>query len=307
MITRLAPSPTGDLHLGHARAFLAAWAAARQAGGRVLLRIEDLDAPRVVPGAAERQMADLAWLGLDWDGPVLRQSARTAYYALVLAQLAAQGHVFACYQSRQDVARAATAPHGADGVPPYPLALRPPHPMAPADLATHPEAAIRFWVPPGLVAFTDLLQGPQSQDVAADVGDFVLRRRDGLFAYQLAVVADDAAQGVTHVVRGADLLPSTARQIQLYHALGKPVPAFGHVGLVLNPHGQKLSKRDGAVGLAALRQAGIQPQVIVGWLAATLGLGLGQPCSPAQVAARFGWRAAGAQSVGYDPAATPWA
>lgn len=307
MTTRLAPSPSGDLHLGHARAFLAAWAAARQAGGRVVLRVEDLDAPRVVPGAAERQMEDLAWLGLDWDGPVLRQSARADYYAEVLHQLAQGGHVFACYHSRQDVARAATAPHGADGVPPYPAALRPPNPLEAKALTAHPEAAIRFWVKPGKVTFADLLQGPQTQDVAADVGDFVLRRRDGLFAYQLAVVADDAAQGVTHVVRGADLLPSTARQIQLYTALGKPVPVFGHVGLVLNQAGQKLSKRDGAVSLAALRQAGVQPQVLIGWLAATLGLGTGQPCAPGQVAAQFGWQAAAGLPLVFEPNAVPWA
>lgn len=287
MLTRLAPSPSGDLHIGHARAFLAAWALARNQGGTVRLRIEDLDGPRVVPGAAERQMEDLRWLGLDWDGEVLYQSERSVYYDDILARLIKQGHISACYQSRQDVTRAATAPHGPEGVPPYPLALRPEHPLLLADLAHHPEAALRFRVPEGQVHFEDLFQGPQQQIVLAEVGDFVLRRRDGLYAYQLAVVADDIAQGITHIVRGADLLFSTARQIQLWQALGAEPPLFGHVGLVLNTAGEKLSKRDGAVSLRALREQNTSPESLVGLLAASLGIGNGSPCTAAEVAARF--------------------
>lgn len=287
MLTRLAPSPSGDLHLGHARAFLAAWALARSQAGTVRLRIEDLDGPRVVPGAAERQQEDLRWLGLDWDGEVLRQSERTPYYDAVLARLLDGGHISACYQSRQDVARAAAAPHGPEGVPPYPLALRPTQPLSRAELPRHAEAALRFRVPAGIVRFQDQFQGPQQQDVLAEVGDFVLRRRDGLYAYQLAVVADDIAQGVTHVVRGADLLFSTARQIQLWQALGAQPPVFGHVGLVVNAAGEKLSKRDGAITLRALREAGQEPEALLGWLAASLGIGDGSPCSAADIAADF--------------------
>jgi len=287
MRTRLAPSPTGDLHLGHARAFLAAWCLARSQGGQVLLRIEDLDAPRVVAGAAQRQMADMQWLGLDWDAAPVYQSGRTAYYNQVLAQLAASGHVHACYHSRQDVARAATAPHGLEGVPPYPIALRPNKPLAPADIAQHPEAALRFWVRPGVVGYTDMLQGHQQQDVLAEVGEFVLRRRDGHFAYQLACVADDIAQGITHVVRGADLLHSTPRQLQLWQALGVVPPAFAHVGLVVNAAREKLSKRDAAVTLAELRSQGINPQEIVGWLAASLGYGVAGPITANDLANGF--------------------
>ncbi|MEJ1930202.1 tRNA glutamyl-Q(34) synthetase GluQRS [Nostoc sp. NIES-2111] len=295
MLTRLAPSPSGDLHIGHARAFLAAWALARSQGGTVRLRIEDLDGPRVVPGAAERQMEDLRWLGLDWDGEVLYQSARTGYYDSVLAQLIKQGLISACYQSRQDVARAATAPHGPEGVPPYPIALRPARPLALAELPHHTEAALRFSVPEGIVQFDDLFQGSQQQDVLQEVGDFVLRRRDGLYAYQLAVVADDIAQGVTHIVRGADLLFSTARQIQLWQALGAEPPVFGHVGLVLNAAGEKLSKRDGAVTLRAIREQGTKPQALIGHLAASLGIGDGRPCTPSEVANRFAVHAQGGE------------
>lgn len=287
MLTRLAPSPSGDLHIGHARAFLAAWALARSQGGSVRLRIEDLDAPRIVPGAAERQMEDLRWLGLDWDGEVLYQSARTTYYDSVLVRLVEQGLISACYQSRQDVARAATAPHGPEGVPPYPIALRSARPLTLAELPRHTEAALRFRVPEGSVQFDDLFQGPQRQDVLKEVGDFVLRRRDGLYAYQLAVVADDIAQGVTHIIRGADLLFSTARQIQLWQALGAEPPVFGHVGLVLNAAGEKLSKRDGAVTLRAIREQGTQPEILIGHLAASLGIGDGLPTTTAEVAHRF--------------------
>ena len=295
MITRLAPSPTGDLHLGHARAFLAAWALARSQGGSVRLRIEDLDAPRMLPGSAERQVADLEWLGLDWDGPIVYQSQRGVYYKTMIERLARQGRVFACYHSRSDVARAATAPHGPEGVPPYPASLRPAQPLSVHELATHPDAALRFWVPEGEVQFTDLLQGPQLQDVAAEVGDFVLRRRDKAFAYQLAVVADDWAQGVTHVVRGADLLYSTARQIQVYHALGATMPVFAHVGLALNAAGEKLSKRDEGTTLAQLREAGYSSEKVIGKVAASLGIGTGTPMQPDKVAAQFTWHPVAAQ------------
>lgn len=287
MITRLAPSPSGDLHIGHARAFLAAWALARSQGGTVRLRIEDLDGPRVVSGAAGRQMEDLRWLGLDWDGEVLYQSARTPYYDSILAHLIGQGRISACYQSRQDVARAATAPHGPEGVPHYPIALRPAQPLTLDALPHHTEAALRFRVPEGTVRFDDLFQGPQQQDVLAEVGDFVLRRRDGFYAYQLAVVADDISQGVTHIIRGADLLFSTARQIQLWQALGAEPPVFGHIGLVVNAAGEKLSKRDGAVTLRAIREQGTSPEALIGSLAASLGIGDGSPCTAAEVATQF--------------------
>ena len=180
-------------------------------------------------------------------------------------------------------------------MPPYPAGLRPAQPLTVDELANHPDAALRFWVPEGAVRFTDLLQGLQHQDVAAEVGDFVLRRRDKAFAYQLAVVADDWAQGVTHVVRGADLLYSTARQILLYDALGAPVPTFAHVGLALNPAGEKLSKRDAGATLADLREAGYAPEAVVGKVAASLGIGVGKPMWPIEVAEGFAWHPVAAQ------------
>ena len=281
---RFAPSPTGDLHVGSALAALAAWASARQQGGRFLVRIEDIDGPRVVAGASERQLAALERLGLDWDGPVVRQSDRGAAYDAALRHLAAAGHLFACRRSRRDLAGLASAPHGADG-PPYPAAWRT-LPLAPDDLATLRDAAVRFQVAPGVVRFEDRVQGRVEEDVSATVGDIVLKRRDGVVAYQLAVVVDDAAQGVTEVIRGADLLASTARQVQLLEALGAPVPAYAHVPLLVSAQGEKLSKRDGALSADALLDAGVSAEALVAWLAGVLGQ---VPAALPDVAAAWDW------------------
>ncbi len=268
-VGRFAPSPTGDLHVGSALASLAAWASARSRGGRFIVRIEDIDGPRVVPGASDRQLAALRRLGLEWDGPVVRQSARGDLYDAALVHLAASGRVFACRRSRRDLAGLASAPHGPDG-PPYPSDWRTP-PITPDALGSVEDAAVRFLVAPGDVRFTDLVQGEIVENVASTVGDMVLRRRDGVVAYQLAVVVDDVAQGVTEVVRGADLLGSTARQIQLLGALGASVPSYAHVPLLVAASGDKLSKRDGALSVDALFEAGVTPEALVGWLAGLLG------------------------------------
>ena len=270
-VGRFAPSPTGDLHLGSALALLAAWARARTAGGRFLWRIEDIDGPRVVPGAAERQQEDARWLGLDWDGAPVRQSARGPLYQDALRRLAALGRLYPCRVSRRELREIASAPHGAPGLPPFPAALRPDAPPGGWTWPLPADAALRFQVDGPPVAFQDGVVGRVVQDVAADVGDVVLRRRDGVVAYQLAVVVDDLAQGVTEVVRGRDLLPSTARQIALARALGGPVPRYAHVPLVVAPDGDKLSKRDGALSLRALREAGARPEAVVAWLAGALG------------------------------------
>ena len=293
-VGRFAPSPTGDLHVGSALAALGAWAHARGRGGRFVWRVEDLDGPRAVPGAAERQMADARWLGLDWDlgpgsaasGPY-RQSERGAVYDAALRQLARAGRLFPCRVSRADLREAASAPHGP--LPPYPAALRPAA-LAPGwfdDPAARADAALRFRVAPGVVAWDDGVLGPQRQDVAAEVGDVVLRRRDGVTAYQLAVVVDDLAMGVTEVVRGQDLVGSTARQIQIAEALGGPVPAYAHLPLAVGPGGEKLSKRDGSLTVRALREAGVSAPALVGWLARTLGQPVAGPVTPAKVAASF--------------------
>ena len=289
MVTgRFAPSPTGDLHLGSALAALAAWASARSQRGRFLWRVEDLDGPRAVAGAADRQTEDARWLGLDWDGHVVRQSDRGALYDDALRRLARSGRLFPCRVSRSDLKTLASAPHG-PGLPPYPAHLRPDD--LPSGWFDDPDAradaALRFRVEPGVVAWDDGVLGPMSQDVAGEVGDVVLQRRDGLTAYQLAVVVDDLAQGVTEVVRGQDLLGSTARQIQLVRALGGDVPAYAHIPLVVGADGGKLSKGDDAPSVRALRQSGASPEAVVGWLAGALGVGDGSPRTPAEVAESF--------------------
>jgi glutamyl-tRNA synthetase len=299
-VGRFAPSPTGDLHPGSAIAALAAWASARSRGGRFLYRAEDLDGPRVVPGAEAAQMAALRRLGLDWDeGPDLggphapyRQSDRSSHYEAALERLAAAGRLFPCRRSRKELLGIASAPHGAEGLPPYPAAFRP-RALAPgwyADAAARRDCALRFRVDDPPITFTDRVFGPITEDVRASTGDFVLKRRDGLYAYQLAVVVDDLAMGVTEVVRGADLLDSTARQILLIRALGGTPPAYAHVPLLVNDAGEKLSKRDGALALGALFEAGVSAEAVVGWLAWALGQQAAPaPMAAADVAARWDW------------------
>ncbi len=278
---RFAPSPTGDLHLGGARTALCAWLAARAAGGGYLMRVEDLDGPRVVPGAEARILEDLAWLGLDWDeGPDVggahapyRQSLRLARYDAAVEQLLADGRAFYCWCSRAEVARAAAAPHGpADDGPRYPGTCRVIATPPPNDLRHRRRPSVRLRVETETIEFADGVHGPQREDVAAAIGDFVVRRADGIAAYQLAVVVDDAAMGISDVVRGDDLLGSTARQILLYRALGLVPPRFAHVPLVLGPDGARLSKRHGAVAVRALGERGRTPAQVVGLLAHTLGL-----------------------------------
>lgn len=295
---RYAPSPTGDLHLGNVRTALLAWLFARQAGGAFVLRVEDLDRPRVRAGATARMLEDLRWLGLDWDegpdcggpyGPYL-QSERQAIYDMYLERLRAADLVYPCYCSRAEVARAASAPQGAgDEGPRYPGTCR--H-LSAAERRTREAAGrrpcLRFRVPNRLIAFTDLVAGPMAQNVAQAVGDFIVSRSDGIPAYQFAVVVDDGLMQITQVVRGADLLSSTARQIALFEALGFAVPAFGHVPLVLDAQGARLAKREQAAGVGALRAAGVAAERVVGALAASCGLCLaGEKLSVHELLASF--------------------
>ena len=250
-VGRFAPSPTGPLHFGSLVAAVASWLDARAAGGRWHLRIEDVDAPRSVPGAEDEILRALEALGLAWDGPIRRQRERTALYEEALRRLQDGGLVYPCRCSRREIADSGL--HGIDGVV-YPGTCR--GALVPAGVP----AAVRFIVPDGTIAFDDRVQGRVSQRLSADVGDFVVRRRDGLFAYQLAVVVDDAELGVTDVVRGADLLDSTPRQIALQRALGVPTPRYLHVPVAARG-GEKLSKQtlapavEAADGAAALRSA----------------------------------------------------
>ncbi|HET8657198.1 MAG TPA: tRNA glutamyl-Q(34) synthetase GluQRS [Longimicrobiaceae bacterium] len=295
---RFAPSPTGDLHLGNARTALLAWLQARAAGGRFVLRVEDLDRGRVRPGIMEAQLADLRWLGLDWDegpdvgGPFApyEQSRRQGLYEQALRRLAARGLLYGCFCTRREIAGAASAPNGPDDEGPvYPGTCRA---LTPEEVeqrrAERGEAAVRFRVPARSVGLHDLLQGDRTFRPAEETGDFVVRRKDGVAAYQLAVVVDDAAMEVTHVVRGADLLPSTARQLLLYEALGLEPPAWIHVPLLLGPDGERLAKRHGAVSLRELREGGVRPETVVGWLAATCGLAdAGEEAAPRDLLGRF--------------------
>lgn len=281
---RLAPSPTGALHLGNARSFLLAWLSIRSRGGSLIFRMEDLDHPKVKRGAAEQAAADLRWLGLDWDegggagggwGPYV-QSARVDDYREALARLNAQGRVYPCVCSRKDVEAAQSAPHaGEDGLF-YPGTCRDRFASwRDACDALSPDRlpAWRFRVPAGeRVAFEDRFCGSQAQDVSEAVGDFVLaRHRDGA-GYMLAVVCDDAAMGVTEVLRGDDLLPATFRQLLLYRALGLTPPTFVHTPLVVAPDGRRLAKRHGDTRIASLREQGVPPEKIVGLLAGWSGL-----------------------------------
>jgi glutamyl-tRNA synthetase len=295
VVGRLAPSPTGGLHLGHARTFLAAWLAARGAGGRVVLRVEDLDRTRVRPGAAEAAMTDLRWLGLDWDeGPDVGgphapylQSDRFALYGEALSTLRRGGLAYRCVCSRADIARAASAPHAGDEGPSYPGTCFGKF----LDATAWPDGrafAWRFRVPPGAVAWDDLVMGTTAVDPARVGGDFLLGRSGGEFGYQLAVVVDDAAMGVTQVIRGDDLVPSTPRQVLLYRALGHPVPAFGHLPLAVGPDGRRLAKRDESLKLATLRDRGVDPRGLIGRLAVSLGMAAGaEPSRPREWVGRL--------------------
>ena len=246
---RFAPSPTGPLHIGSLVAAMASWLDARAHGGRWVIRMEDVDAVRTVPGAAAHILATLSALGMHSDDAVMVQSARGAAYQAAFDRL--HSHVFACACTRKEIADS-LSPTGADGALIYPGTCR-------DGIAAGRDArAFRLRVPApgafaGLIQFTDRWQGTIEQDLAREVGDFVLLRADGFWAYQLAVVVDDAAQGVTDVVRGADLLASTARQIYLQRLLGLAQPRYLHVPLVLNAQGEKLSKQTGAVAIDVLR------------------------------------------------------
>ena len=256
-VGRLAPSPTGGLHLGHARSFLIAWLAARQAGGRVVLRIEDLDASRVRPEASTAALADLAWLGLDWDEGPHVQSERMNLYATSLDRLKRLGVIYPCTCTRGDIARAASAPHAGDEGPVYPGTCAG-RTAEDADALIHDRRpfAWRFRVPAVPIAWDDLVLGPVASDPAQVGGDFIVARESIGPAYQLAVVHDDQAMGVTQVIRGDDLVPSTPRQLLLYKALGWPPPQFGHVPLAVGADGLRLAKRDGSIKLSTLRAVG---------------------------------------------------
>lgn len=300
---RFAPSPTGRMHLGNAWAALLCWLAVRSRGGAMVLRIEDLDPDRSRPAYAQGLMDDLAWLGLDWDeGPDLGgphapyvQSQRLALYDEALRGLAERGLVYPCFCSRKELRAAASAPHAGEESPAYGGACRflsEAERQAKARAGRQP--ALRLRCSAEAVSFTDLLHGRITVDPSLAAGDFALRRSDGVHAYQLAVVVDDAAMGISLVVRGDDLLPSTPGQVALFRLLGFDPPEFLHVPLLVDGQGVRLSKRHGSLELARLREAGTRPEAVLGYLAWKAGL------LPAP-----GRASAGDLLAGFDPARLP--
>ena len=307
MIGRFAPTPSGRMHIGNVYAMLAAWLSARSCGGRIMMRIEDVDKPRVVVGADQFMMDDLHWLGLDWDGEPMFQSKRTDRYEYALKCLHSQGVLYPCFCSRADI-RAASAPNEGDGFTVYPGTCRRllrEHPeQVRARLARGDRHSIRIAMPEETFAFTDGVYGPRRYDLAREVGDCVIRRADGLFGYQLAV--DD-------IVRGRDLLRSTALQARIRRCLleggfepecggidpcaaGRPAsrsaarPAYAHLPLIDNAAGRRLAKRERSLDVGALRARGVRPEQIIGYCAWLLRL---RPdpaaCSPADLLSDFSW------------------
>jgi glutamyl-tRNA synthetase len=294
--TRFAPSPTGDLHLGGAWTALASWVTARRSGGTFVLRIEDLDTPRVVPGSQQRIEEDLRWLGLDWNDEPVRQSDRVALYEQALATLSAHGLVYPCDCSRAEIAASARAPHDGEETR-YPGLCRELDPTRPMKRPP----ALRVRVPDIVMAYDDASVGRVTQDLSREVGDFILRRGDGVFAYQLAVVVDDAAMGVTDVIRGADLVGSTPRQLWLARSLTVRRSRYTHVPLVVAPDGKRLEKRTQGATVRGLREAGVSARSVVGVLAQGLGLSpTNAPASAAEIAL-----AAATRSLSW-PTTRPW-
>jgi glutamyl-tRNA synthetase len=282
------------LHLGNARSFLLAWLDVRARKGQVLMRIENLDGPRIRAGAEQAALEDLQWLGLDWDGEILRQSERASVYRAALHQLVACQRAYPCVCSRKDVELAASAPHVGEEGPLYPATCLGRFENFAAALAACPaqvQPNYRFHCAPGSLTFEDRFLGPTTYNIAEQLGDFVIYKRDGEAAYQLAVVVDDAASGVTEVLRGDDLLSSAARQIQLYDALELQAPTFAHVPLILGEDGRRLAKRHGDTSLRTLRQQGLQAPQLVGWLAWQSGLQSSPtPCTAQELVASFDLR-----------------
>ena len=287
---RYAPSPSGRMHLGNLMCCLLAWLSAKSKGGQVLLRIEDLDTVRCPRVYADAIMDDLAWLGLAADGPTptVYQSERSEIYQQYYDVLLKKGLVYPCFCSRSQL-HAASAPHRSDGQVVYAGTCRG---LSDAEIARRSltrAPAFRVQVPDEEIAFTDGHLGRYAENLARDCGDFYLRRADGVFAYQLAVVVDDALMGVTEVVRGSDLLSSTPRQLWLYRELGLTAPQFYHLPLLLAPDGRRLSKRDGDQSLENLR-ARYTPQEIIGKLAYVCGLqDTPTPASPQELVPGFSW------------------
>ena len=297
---RFAPSPSGRMHLGNLWSSLLAWLAARSAGGRMVLRLEDLDPDRCTQAWCDQVMRDLEGLGLDWDNEPVYQSRRTPAYEAAFRQLEEKRLVYPCFCTRAE-RMAASAPHRSDGQAVYDGRCRRLTAEQREDLARQRNPAWRLAVPDRASSFRDLLQGMHEENLLRDCGDFILRRSDGVYAYQLAVVVDDAWMGVTQVVRGSDLLSSTPRQRYLLELLGCPAPEYGHVPLLLAPDGRRLAKRDRDQELGALQQR-FTARELVGRLAHLAGLiPEAAPVSPEELVPLFAWEKLPRRDIAMEP------
>lgn len=288
-VGRFAPTPSGRMHLGNVFSALMAWASAHSQNGSFILRIEDLDIRAHNPQYTSYLLDDLQWLGLTWDKGPFYQSKRTELYQEALVKLQQQGLLYPCFCSRADL-HAAQAPHASDGTYVYTGICRNLSPDEREELSKHKIPATRLRVPNKTYTFKDRVYGPIAQNLAESCGDFIVQRADGVFAYQLAVVIDDADMGITEVVRGSDLLSSTPRQLYLKDVLGLSHPHYAHLPLLVAPDGKRLSKRNRDLDLGTLRNQGKTPEEILGFLAYCVGLAeIEEPLSAVQVASRFSW------------------
>lgn len=285
---RFAPSPSGRMHMGNLWSCLLSWLSARSRGGRMVLRLEDLDPDRCRQEYCDQVMEDLEWLGLDWDGEPVYQSRRTEAYEAAFCALEERDLIYPCYCTRTE-RLAASAPHRSDGLQVYDGRCARLTAEERETLGKTRRPAWRVRVPEKTIPFCDLLYGKYSEDLKRDCGDFIVRRSDGVYAYQLAVVVDDAMMGVTQVVRGSDLLSSTPRQLWLQEALGLPHPEYGHLPLLLSREGRRLAKRDRDLELGELRRRYTAPE-LVGALAHAAGL-IDRPeaVAPQELLPLFSW------------------
>ena len=307
--TRLAPSPTGALHLGNVRTFLVNWALARQQGWEIVLRIEDLDGPRVKAGAAAEAIDVLGWLGLDWDvGPVTQRSDLAPYDA-ALARLAAQGDIYPCHCTRREIEAASlSAPHGDEHELRYPGTCRPAAGVvSPYSSGSGNGCAWRMMAPDGVTTFVDQFAGRREHDIQRTTGDFLVATKEGLPSYQLAVVVDDARQGIDRVVRGDDLLGSTHRQLLLQQRLGLgPPPEYWHLPLVVGDDGRRLAKRHGDSRVSHYRRQGVVAERVVGLAAEWCGAGERREMTARQFLEHFQLFALPATPVVFTPADDAW-
>jgi len=300
MVGRFAPTPSGRMHLGNLFSALLAWLSVRSQGGELLLRIEDLDTMRCTVENADILKDDLRWLGLTWDRETAPQRERSRRYEEILEELRAAGHVFPCWCTRGDLKHAPNAPHASDGHPIYPGTCRNLTEAERAARAAKKPPLYRLRVPDEFISFTDGNYGVQGENLAKDCGDFILRRADGVFAYQLAVVVDDIDNGITEVVRGSDLLTSTPRQLYLYRLLKATPPSYYHIPLLTAPDGRRLSKRDQDLDMGILRQKH-RPEELLGALA--FGAGLlerNEPCRAGELIPLFRWDKIGTADIAIE-------